>query len=338
VLLITDGIQEAPPTSKYYSKDGSFNHEFLANTKTIQKKGWKIQLLGLGPGTAVLDLARALEAVFGELTDNVSAEEVARQTENLLGTIRLVEGSASAAPVGDDGRTTLTLALRSEGYSREVTISLAGIAASTGTLTAAQALVGAPASITVAATGDTTVELPLALPDDLPVGSRPWALAFSFAPGERFTPGEVTLAIRVFGWVGNNPLVFGLLLAGACLLAAFLVLLVLRLARGRPVRFSVSVDGEGVDGSPASLSRGAVRYFAERDGVFSLEPRRTSRAIAKLAARPPVDRRSSLAMEFLKPDRFWKVDEPPANAIGCSLTVKASDGSRHTLKVSSKER
>ena len=39
ILLITDGIQEAPPTSKYYSRAGSFNHEFLANTKTIQKKG-----------------------------------------------------------------------------------------------------------------------------------------------------------------------------------------------------------------------------------------------------------------------------------------------------------
>ena len=43
-------------------------------------------------------------------------------------------------------------------------------------------------------------------------------------------------------------------------------------------------------------------------------------------------------MEFLKPDRFWKVDEPPANALGCSLTVKASDGTRHALKVTSKER
>ena len=31
VLLLTDGIQEAPATSKYYSKNGQFNHEFLTN-------------------------------------------------------------------------------------------------------------------------------------------------------------------------------------------------------------------------------------------------------------------------------------------------------------------
>ena len=50
VLLLTDGIQEAPPSSKYYSKDGKFNHEFLANTKTIQQKGWKVMILGIGDG------------------------------------------------------------------------------------------------------------------------------------------------------------------------------------------------------------------------------------------------------------------------------------------------
>ena len=338
VLLITDGIQEAPPTSKYYAPDGSFNHEFLANTKTIQKKGWKIQLLGLGPGTAVLDLASELEAVFGELTGDVSAAEVARQTENLLGTIRMVEGSASAAPVGADGRTVLTLSLHSEGYSREVSVSLAGIAASSGTESVSQALSDSPATLAVAVTGDTTVRLPLTLPADLPPGSRPWKLAFSFDSGERFTPGEVTLQIRVYGWAGNHPLAFGLILAGAALLLAVLVLLALFLARGRPVRFSVSVDGQGIAGSPASLTRGLVRYLAEHEGEFSLETRRTGRAIAKLAPRRPADSRPSLAMEFLKPDRFWKVEEPPKNALGCSLTVKASDGSRHALKVALKER
>jgi len=338
VLLITDGIQEAPPTSKYYSRDGSFNHEFLANTKTIQQKGWKIQLLGLGPGTAVLDLARELEAVFGELTDDVSAAAVGRQTENLLGTIRLVEGSASVAPVGPDGRTELTLALRSEGYSREVAVSLAGIAASSGTVTVAQALAGPPAAITVGVTSDTIVRLPLTLPAGLSAGARPWRLAFSFDPGERFTPGEVTLEIRVRGWAGNHPLAFGLIIAGAVVLFAAIVLLVLLLVRGRPVRFAISVDGQGIDGSPASLYRGAVRYLGERDGDFSLEAKRTSRAIAKLSPRRLADRRPSLAMEFLKPDRFWKVDEPPGNALGCSLTVKASDGTRHALKVTSKER
>jgi hypothetical protein len=338
ILLITDGIQEAPPTSKYYSPDGSFNHEFLANTKTIQKKGWKIQLLGLGAGTAVLDLAKALEAVYGELTGGVSAGAIAQQTENLLGTIRIVDGTAAVAPVGSDGSTELSLSLRSEGYSREVTVSVAGIAASAGTVTVGQALVGAPVSLRIVAAGDTAVRLPLSLPADLPAGRRPWKLAFSFLPGERFTPGELTLPVAVRGWAGNHPLAFWLIIAGAVVLAALLVLLILRLVRGRPIRFGVSVDGEPATGSPAAIVKGSYRYLGERDGDFSLEGKRTSRSIARFAVSRRPEHARALAMEFLKPDRFWKVSEPPENAIGCSLTVKASDGSRHALKVTSKER
>jgi hypothetical protein len=338
VLLITDGIQEAPPTSRYYSPDGSFNHEFLKNTKTIQKKGWKIQLLGLGAGTAVLDLAKALEAVYGEITGEVSAAEVARQTENLLGSIRVVDGTAVISPVGSDGAAELALSLRSEGYTREVTVAVAGIAAAAGTVSAAQALVGAPVSLRVAATGDTAVRLPLSLPADLPAGRRPWKLSFSFLPGERFTPGELTLTVSVKGWIGNHPLEFWLIVAGAAILAALVVLAVLRLVRGRPVRFSVTVDGQPAVGSPAALVRGAIRYLSELDGSFSLEGKRTSRSIARFSVSRRPDSRRALAMEFLKPDRFWKVSEPPQNALGSSLTVKASDGSRHILKVSAKER
>jgi hypothetical protein len=49
ILLITDGIQEAPPTSKYYSKDGSFNHEFLENTKTSRRRAGRYSCSASGP-------------------------------------------------------------------------------------------------------------------------------------------------------------------------------------------------------------------------------------------------------------------------------------------------
>jgi Mg-chelatase subunit ChlD len=57
LLLITDGIQEAPPASRYYSRDGKFTHEFLQSTKTIQKQGWKIEILGIGTHAGAGELA-----------------------------------------------------------------------------------------------------------------------------------------------------------------------------------------------------------------------------------------------------------------------------------------
>ncbi|MDC7227194.1 MAG: VWA domain-containing protein [Spirochaetales bacterium] len=60
LILLTDGKQEAPPESRYYSPDGSFNHDFLENAKIIQRSGWKIMILGIGQETAVEKLAEEL--------------------------------------------------------------------------------------------------------------------------------------------------------------------------------------------------------------------------------------------------------------------------------------
>ena len=41
-----------------------FNHEFLANTKTIMQKGWKVMILGIGIDTAAKDLAKELQGTY----------------------------------------------------------------------------------------------------------------------------------------------------------------------------------------------------------------------------------------------------------------------------------
>ena len=81
LLLITDGKQEAPPESKYYSPDGSFNHEFLANTRIIQMKGWKIHVLGIGTEHAARELAEQLSGKYSEVSSEPTSEELAAKTK-----------------------------------------------------------------------------------------------------------------------------------------------------------------------------------------------------------------------------------------------------------------
>lgn len=85
VLLMTDGHQEAPPTSKYYSPDGTFNHEFLSNTKTIQELGWKIEVLGIGTETQVKELAEELSGSYASVPATPTQQSLVEQTQNLLG-------------------------------------------------------------------------------------------------------------------------------------------------------------------------------------------------------------------------------------------------------------
>jgi hypothetical protein len=126
MLLITDGKQEAPPESKYYSPDGSFNHEFLANTKEIQKQGWKIIILGIGTESIAKDLAKELSAGYSVIEDNVSTNEIEQKLDTLLG---LVEITSFNKTLTQDnlGQTSLNLELINTGYENLQTINIAEV-------------------------------------------------------------------------------------------------------------------------------------------------------------------------------------------------------------------
>ncbi len=76
MLLITDGKQEAPPESSYYSPDGSFNHRFLEHTKVIEKQGWKIHILGIGKFTDAKAIAEKLSGTYSEVSGSSDSPEL----------------------------------------------------------------------------------------------------------------------------------------------------------------------------------------------------------------------------------------------------------------------
>lgn len=59
-ILLTDGKQEAPEESRYFSTDFSIHHPFLESAKNIQKEGWKVHILGIGTDTEAQALADEL--------------------------------------------------------------------------------------------------------------------------------------------------------------------------------------------------------------------------------------------------------------------------------------
>lgn len=331
ILLLTDGIQEAPPTSKYYSKDGKFNHAFLSNTKTIQKKGWKIQILGIGTDTAAKDLARELEGTYNEITDTLSLDTLLQSTEGLLGSIT-VKGPLLVAPVAADGASTIGLTLAAEGYKDNPAVTIEAIAARLGGVEA-PSLLAAPFQFTARASGQTRLSIPVRFPPELPPGTLPATFSFSFSAGERFTPSELSTTIRVKGWLGNHLL---LVIPAAVVLAALIVvvvLLILRLARGKPVRFALLLDGETVPPGTTSLTLGRELYLNEASGAFSLVKKRNARSLASLQGK-----RRALGMEVLKADRFPKLEDVPPDVRGKSFVLRRENGEKATLKVVSKER
>jgi Mg-chelatase subunit ChlD len=331
ILLLTDGIQEAPPVSKYYSKDGKFNHAFLANTKTIQQKGWKIQILGIGTDTAARDLARELEGSYTEIQEGVSVDTILSGTEGLFGQLSL-EGPVGVSSIPRTGVGTLSFLLKAEGYKEEARVNVDGIAARIGS-SPEVGILDAPFAFSVRPSGATRVTIPVRFPPDLPAGPTPAGLSFSFAAGERFSPSEVSVTLSVRGWLGNNLI---LVVAAAAVLLALVVLLVLlirRLVRGSPIHFAVTIEGEPVAPGTVSLAAGRELLLNEASGAFSLVRQRNARSLARFKTKG-----RALTLEILKADRFPKLAEVPPDARGKSFVMRSEHGEKLTMKVVSKER
>ncbi len=131
LLLITDGKQEAPPQSKYYSPDGTFNHAFLENTKEIQKEGWSIHVLGIGAGSAAKDIAEELAGVYTETSEDPTVEELESKTKDLFGTITLA-GTLYVHPVDAAGESRLVFSLAAAGWSESQTVTIESITFNSG--------------------------------------------------------------------------------------------------------------------------------------------------------------------------------------------------------------
>jgi Mg-chelatase subunit ChlD len=331
VLLLTDGIQEAPPSSKYWSKDGKFNHEFLANTKTIQQKGWKVMILGIGTDTAAKDLARELQGSYNEITNKLSVDQLTEKTGALFGAVT-VEGPLRIEGVAADGSSRLGMSLKASGLQGDATISVSGIRARIGTRDIANIL-AAPATITVKKDATVTASLPLRFPIDLPPGSASAALAFDFSSAQKFSPAEATVSFAVNGWIQNNLLLLIAAVVVLLILAAFIVVLVWRLTRGRPVRFTVLINEEPVGDGVATLSGSREIFLNENEGAFSYVPRRNGKSFARFSVK-----NGKLLLTVLKQDRFPKVKEVPPDARGRTFPMRAENGKSLSMKVQAKER
>jgi hypothetical protein len=331
VLLLTDGIQEAPPSSKYWSKNGTFNHEFLANTKTIQQKGWKVMILGIGIDTAAKDLAKELQGSYSEITNKLTPETITQKAGTLFGT-PTIDGPVVVSPVKVDGSSRVSFVLKPSGLAGDIRITVSGIDAQVGTRTI-PGLLPSAITLTVKKDGTTPVSFPVTFPPVLKTGTSAGTLTFAFGSTERFSPAQVPVSLHVLGWVQSNIIISAVALALLLILAALVVFLIWRLTRGKPLRFAVLIDETPVQADVISLRAGRDLFLNDISSEFSLAAKRTGKSVAKFSIKE-----SKLTLAILKQDRFPKVKDVPPDVRGKTFVLRSESGKSLSMKVQSKER
>jgi len=325
-MLITDGVQEAPPTSKYYSSSGSFNHAFLENTKTIQEKGWKIEILGIGTNTAAEDLAKSVSGGFAQVSNNPTPQEIARKAGELLGVVQA--SGVKIATVGANGKSTLSFHLQSSGYTVSRSISIDTVSLSVQGKPAID--IARSQTFSVPPNAGTDFAIPVTI-RGMSGGSRQGSLTFTFVGNDTFSPAVFNVSVTPSGTAGFFGLRFGPFVSrnvaylggGAALvilLALLAIVLVRRSSQGSKISFNLTIEGDLKQSARFTLKAGSDILIQDTPMGFRAIERRIPDAVARV-----VYNAEGLRFEVLKAARLT-VPTMPTNIMGERLLARTNAG------------
>jgi Mg-chelatase subunit ChlD len=314
LLLITDGIQEAPPDSKYYSPDGSFNHAFLENTKIIQMKGWKVHILGVGVGEEARQLADELAGTYTDLSEQPTAEELTEKTREFLSALE-VSSPATLDPVDYRGRSRVSLSVESKGYTEEQTVEISGIRLTLPDGMEKNILEDS-ASFTFAPDSTTEIGMSVRIPVSVKTGDHTGTLRFEFTGEDRFLPVVSRIDYHVKTFFENFWWWLLIALAVLILLVVLIVALARRLKKVK-YRFRL-VTGDKKEEQPVhKIKEGKPLYLEIAEGSVAVNPKRNPQSIARLMAIA-----KGVRMTVLKSERFPKFYDAPLNILDFDFRVR----------------
>ena len=320
LLLITDGKQEAPPGSKYYSEDGSFNHAFLENTRTIQKEGWKIHILGIGTASAAREIAEELSGGYTEITEKPTEEVLKETTNEFLGRLE-VKGSPVLADLAADGTSTLSLAVKSIMFSETKSIIIKRINLSsrpTGNIS----ILERPFTASVPAEETIGFEIPVQFPRDVPKGTYEGTITVVFDGDTVFVPAVMDVSFSVKGFFGNNIWLIPVISLAVLVLIALVILLVFRGSLNRGITFRFHVDSKPAHKGPVKLKDGESIFIKRNKNEYELESERSAESLAQLTSE-----KKGLTLKVLSKEKFKVIDELAEGSIlGRKFRVKNDIG------------
>lgn len=331
VLLLTDGIQEAPRTSKYYSPDGKFTHAFLENTKTIQKKGWKIQILAIGTHEQAQALAEDLAAEYSQVSEAPTKEEFISKTQGFLAAIDLIEGP-EFAPVDALGRGSIRFTLQGKGYTNPQEVRISAILLG---LEGGQELniLPKPAALKVPPDVPRPSTLRIRFTPRLPAGDYQATLQFQFAGEGRFSPVAMPVNFQVQSLLaGFRAGLWYWILAAVAIVALIVALIVLLAVRSRKSKVSFRLVVEGRKAPRRSkahtIVQGVPLFMDLVEGGVRIADARSEATIARLVAIP-----KGVRMTALKPERFVKLRNVPQNILDYELQIRTEEKRELTVRL-----
>lgn len=320
IFVVTDGIQEAPPGSKYVAVDGTFSHALLEKASTIAKEGWKIQVIAIGSSAATKEFTERISGEYVEVSEEPTEAELELTVEEFEGIMTISQRPERLA-IPATRENSLGFKLKSQGFKNDAVVTLKEIRLTTP-VTQEYNVLNEPLTFTVPKEGEQDVAVKVNFPPVLAEGDYNADFQFIFDKGATFTPGIISLTLHVNTFFENNPLLLVLLIAGGVLLLALLIFLIVKIITSRGVRFRLKVEEAPLKAGKDvfKVSYGKWLYLNESYGRLSIIPKRSLRSIGRVYGI-----KGGLEFEPLREEQFVGLKKAKQNVLGQKITVKTQD-------------
>ncbi|MBN1524368.1 MAG: VWA domain-containing protein [Spirochaetales bacterium] len=321
ILLVTDGIQEAPKTSKYYSPDGTFSHRLLDMATPFAKQGWKLFVIEIGESEATRFFTEKLGGTYKSVSDTPTEQELEGTIDEFRGTIILSQ-RPELISVPDSGKAEISLELKSQGFSADQLLQVKEARISGYGITETDVL-EKQQEYSMPKDGSETVVLPLSFPLTLEPGDYQTDVSVIFEGENQFTPNVFSLRVHINSFFENYPWLLILLIIAVLALLALGVFFIIKFIGSRGVKFRVLVEEQplkkGMD--IFSLGEGNHLYLNESMGYISVVKTRSMRSYGRIAGI-----KNNITFEPLKEKFIIGFKRERQNMIGHQITLKSEKG------------
>jgi hypothetical protein len=319
LLLLTDGRQEAPPESPYYTEDGSYNHRFMENVRTTRMKGWFIHLLGIGDESAAQEIADQLGARYSQVGSSEdgstpSASDIETALGDILGSYELF----SEPLLRRTGKNSAVLVLEVQSlYEQANTLEIEKISDTesnrsyfTGKL---------PFNFTQREEIQ-SIEIPL---ENIPEDLEGLNLSLSFGINGGFSPSDIQAELPPF-----RDFTLLIILLIAVPLLALLIWGILQMTKGKGIMLSIkaTIQDGGTSNKHFDLQNGDSFYVVKAATGFILSAQKRGNLMARF-----YNREGNLLMDVLDAKQFLL--KAKGSVLGKTLDIPKPDGSKARISI-----
>lgn len=323
VLLLTDGKQEAPQKSIYYSTDGKFNHKFLENTRIIQREGWRIQVIGIGNETVAQELATELSSAYTNIGKDVTAENLAEKSKDFLRIIEVTE-PVKITPVRRNGNSLLKISLSSSQTETPTTISISKINLQIINYGIIQVL-ETPITIEVPPSKTENFSIPIKFPTKMMSEKYEALIIFNFDSSEVFTPANFDINFKSTNFLQEY---WWIILISTIIIIAISIASILSVIGNHQPATSFKLVIGGRAGEISKIKNGQSVFLVEKNDYLLISREQTEYSIAAITATDGI-----ITITILNKFSFVHPETVMQEALGQSLDIRLSSGRRTSIQL-----